>query len=47
MVDDIVFHSGYFFLELPTYSSGIIARIEAQSAYYEIRIPNKEAASIF
>lgn len=24
MVDDIIFHSNYFFLELPTYSSGTI-----------------------
>jgi hypothetical protein len=47
MIDDIIFHSNYFFLELPTYSSGTIARIEAQSEYFEIRIPNKEAVSIF
>jgi hypothetical protein len=47
MVDDIVFYGAYFFLELPTYSSGTIARIEAQSEYFEIRIPKKEAVSIF
>lgn len=47
MVDDIVFYSAYFFVELPLYDSGTISRIEAQTAYYEVRIPNKESASIF
>jgi hypothetical protein len=47
MVDDIVFYGNCFFVELPLYGSGTITRIEAQTAYYEIRIPNKESASIF
>lgn len=47
MVDDIVFESIYFFLDLPVYSSGVIARIEPDRSYFEIRIPNKEAVSIF
>ena len=47
MVDDIVFYGNYFFLELPLYDSGTITRIEAQTGYYEIRIPNREAVSIF
>lgn len=47
MVDDIVFYGNYFFLELPLYNSGTITRIEAQTEYYEIRIPNREAVSIF
>jgi hypothetical protein len=47
MIDDILFYSNEFFVELPTYSSGSIVLIEAQSEYFEIRIPNKEAVSIF
>jgi len=47
MVDDIVFYGNCFFLELPLYDSGTINRIEAQTEYYEIRVPNKEAVSIF
>ena len=47
MVDDIVFYGNYFFLELPLYDSGTITRIEAQTEYYEIRIPKREAVSIF
>jgi hypothetical protein len=46
MVDDIIFHSNYFFIELPIYSSGSIARIEAQSEYFVIRLALPERISI-
>ena len=46
MVDDIIFSSAYFFLNLPEYSSGTINRIEAQSAYYTLRLALPERISI-
>lgn len=38
MVDDILFYSNEFYLDLPSYSSGNILKIEAQSEYYVLRL---------
>ncbi len=46
MVNDIIFHSNYFFIELPIYSSGSITRIEAQSEYFVIRLALPERISV-
>lgn len=46
MIDDIVFYSNEFFIELPVYSSGTIAFIEAQTEYYVIRLALPERISI-
>ena len=46
MVDDILFSSSYFFLNLPEYSSGTINRIEAESTYYILRLALPERISI-
>ena len=46
MVDDIIFNSNYFFYDLPVYSSGTIARIEAQSSYFVLRLALPERISI-
>jgi hypothetical protein len=46
MVDDIVFYSNYFFIDLPIYSSGSLALIEAQTEYFVIKIPQPERISV-
>jgi len=46
MVDDIIFSSGYFFYDLPVYSSGTITRIEAESSYFIIRLALPPRVSI-
>ena len=46
MIDDAIFYSNEFFIELPTYSSGTIAFIEAQTEYYVIRLALPERVSI-
>ena len=46
MVDDIIFSSSYFFLNLPVYSSGVINKIEAQSEYFSLRLALPERISI-
>ena len=46
MVDDIIFYSGYFFYDLPVYSSGTIARIEAERSYFILRLALPERISI-
>jgi hypothetical protein len=46
MVNDIIFYSNYFFMDLPTYSSGVIKLIEAQTEYFEIKIPQPERISV-
>jgi len=46
MVDDIIFNSHYFFINLPTYSSGSIAKIEAESTYFVLRLALPERISI-
>jgi hypothetical protein len=46
MVDDILFNSNYFFFNLPTYSSGTIARIEAESSYFIVRLALPPRVSI-
>lgn len=46
MVDDILFEGKYFFLELPTFSSGTINRIEAQSSLFTLRLALPERISI-
>ena len=46
MADDIIFYSNYFFVELPTYSSGTINLIEAQTEYFVITLAESERISI-
>jgi hypothetical protein len=46
MIDDILFYSNEFYLELPTYSSGTINLIEAQSDYFVLRLALPERISI-
>jgi hypothetical protein len=46
MVDDIIFGGSYFFIGLPIYDSGTIARIEAQSEYYTLRLALPERISV-
>lgn len=46
MVDDIVFYSNEFYLNLPALESGTIARIEAQSEYYTLRLALPERISV-
>jgi hypothetical protein len=38
MLDDIVFYGREFYLDLPIYSSGEIAKIEAQTSNFELRL---------
>lgn len=47
MIDDIIFTGGYFFIELPIFSSGNVLLIEAQTVFFEVRLPDKEQISIF
>lgn len=46
MVNDIIFSSKYFFLNLPIYDSGTIAKIEAESSYFTLRLALPERISI-
>ena len=46
MIDDIIFNSSYFFIDLPVYDSGNIARIEPNTAYFVIRIALPERISL-
>ena len=48
MVDDIIFHSNYFFLELPSYSSGVITSALEWDApdSFQIRLALPERISI-
>lgn len=46
MIDDMVFYSNYFFIELPTYSSGTINLIEAQTTYFVLTLAESERISI-
>jgi hypothetical protein len=46
MIDDIIFYSNEFFIELPTYSSGSVAFIEAQTEYFVVRLALPERISI-
>jgi hypothetical protein len=49
MIDDITFHSSYFYLELPVFSSGVInTPIEwsGQSEAFAIRLALPERISV-
>jgi hypothetical protein len=46
MIDDIIFNSRFFFIDLPIYDSGTITLIEAQSNYYVIKLALPERISI-
>lgn len=46
MIDDIVFYSAFFFLELIDYDPGTIALIEAQTNGFELRLALPERISI-
>ena len=46
MIDDIIFNSNYFFINLPIYSSGSVAKIEAQSTYFTLRLALPERISV-
>jgi len=46
MVDDIIFYGTEFYINLLTYSSGTISRIEAQSEYFVLRLALPERISI-
>lgn len=46
MVDDILFYCEYVFIELPTFSSGTIVLIEAQTEYFPLRLALPERISI-
>jgi hypothetical protein len=46
MVDDIVFYSAFFFLELIDYNPGTVSLIEAQSNGFELRLALPERISV-
>jgi len=46
MVDDIVFYSNEFYLNLPALESGTIARIEIATEYFLVRLALPERISI-
>ena len=45
-MDDILFVSEFFFLDMPVQSPGTIVRIEAQTTYFVLRIALPERISI-
>ena len=46
MVDDIIFESGYFFLEITTEVVESAGFIEAESSYFPLRLALPERISI-
>lgn len=46
MITDIIYYSTAFYLDLPVYSSGIVAFIEPQTDYYLVRLSMPERISI-
>lgn len=46
MIDDIIFNSHYFYINLPIYSSGQINKIEAESTYFILRLALPERISV-
>ena len=45
-MDDILFVSGFFFIDMPVAGPGSIERIEAQTTYFVLRIALPERISI-
>lgn len=45
-MDDIVFYSQYFYLDMPVLEAGTITKIEAQSTWFVLRLALPERISI-
>ena len=46
MVDDIIFYSSEFYLNIPALESGAIARIEIATEYFLVRLALPERISV-
>lgn len=45
-MDDIIFYSAYFFLDMPEQEPGTISKLEPDRSYFELRLALPERISI-
>jgi hypothetical protein len=45
-MDDIIFYSAYFFIDMPVQASGTISAFEADSSWFVLRLALPERISI-